>query len=322
MISKIKYLKGYLSGYKHKLDKRSGIRVYTYHNTVEKIRDSALDRNFHLLSEFESHVLFLKQFEVCSSTQLKEILQTKQGVKHGSLITFDDGYKGNLLAAECLAKHNIPAVFFISTAMMEQGSCVWTVELSLLLLKGNLEQLEFGAKRHCLKSEEERKLTFNTIRKQMKVLPASERKQKLNAIREQFPDQETQRLLESYPEFKMMNWDDLKNLQNQGFEIGSHGVDHEIQHGNQDTPIIERELNVSKSQLEENLSESITTLAYPNGDHCEFAITKAKETGYELAFTTKEACVEPEKEPMPLALPRIDPSRDLINFIRQYYWKV
>lgn len=55
----------------------------------------------------------------------------------------------------------------------------------------------------------------------------------MDQIRQQFPPEETRRLLGAFPSFQMMTWDEVSQIATAGVDIGSHGVHHEIHHASQ-----------------------------------------------------------------------------------------
>src|ERR1700694_5704816 len=119
--------RGYLSGLRNNGGARKGIRVFCYHGIIERKGDR-LERNLQLLSDFRAHVRFLSRFRVLSLTELVAELSAKTPEnKPAAVITFDDGYANNLLAAEILAAYRLPWSIFISTGAVGRENSIWTV---------------------------------------------------------------------------------------------------------------------------------------------------------------------------------------------------
>ena len=78
-----------------------------------------------------------------------------------------------------------------------------------------------------------------------------------------------------------MGWKELKELQQAGMVIGSHGLTHEILTNLLDSQM-EEELKASKQNLEINLGITIDTLSIPRG----FCNDKVIETAYKLGYKT------------------------------------
>jgi len=311
--------KGYLSGLKHHLQPRSGIRIFCYHGVTEYKKDIRLERNLHLLSDFQSHLHFLRFFRVLSMSDLLNEITNKNYQKSDVVITFDDGYANNLIAAEILDKYRIPWTLFISTGAIGRDKVIWTVELSLLLLHGNAQRLEAMGKVWSLKTREERELAFQEIRYQMKKLPAPQRREVMEEIRQQFPEGETQGLLEQFPSLRMLTWEEVQQLASAGVEIGSHGVEHEIHHPNQPEFIRKDELIRSKEEIEKRLNRPCHYFAYPNGDFVESSPREAQNAGYLMAFTTQQRTISLNENPY--LLPRLTARGSLSNFVREFFWE-
>jgi len=312
--------RGYLSGWKNGLQQRRGIRVLFYHGVVERKKDVRLERNFHLLFEFKEHLRFLRFFRVLSADELLDVwTNQKDHGKPAVVITFDDGYANNLIAAELLDKYRIPWILFVSTgAMNREGKPLWAEELSLLLLHGRAQRVEALGKVWSLTTREEREIAFQEIRYPMKRLPAPQRRQVMEEIRQQFPEGETQRLLEQFPSLQMLTWEEVQQLASAGVEIGSHGVEHEIHHPNQLEVVRREELVFSKKEIERRLNRPCRYFAYPNGDFIESSPKEVQEAGYLMAFTTQQRAVLPNDDPY--LLPRIGARGSLHNFVREFFW--
>ncbi len=92
---------------------------------------------------------------------------------------------------------------------------------------------------------------------------------------------------------RSIKWEQLAEMRDAGVDIGSHTVSHDNLirpkaknlNGAPYDQWLWNELSGSKSTLEQRLGIKITTLAYPYGIHNEAIAAKAKEAGYEAAFT-------------------------------------
>lgn len=294
-------------------DRAACLHVYCYHGLAHQRRDSRLERNFHLVSEFQEQVRFLQRQSVMSLPELNASLagESDGGGRQMAAITFDDGYKNNLLAQEILSQAGLPFAIFVSTAAAGPGKAIWTVELSLLLLHGCCDKVEALGQAWPRLTREERETTFQSIRYQLKALPAALRQKTMDVIRAQFPSGETQRLLQEFPSFQMLSWAELRQFAAAGVEIGSHGVDHEIHHSSQESEVRRRELVESKMEIERQVGKPCRFFAFPNGNYCEQSAKEVEAAGYELAFTTEPGLVRPGSNRF--FLPRISPGGSLVK---------
>jgi peptidoglycan/xylan/chitin deacetylase (PgdA/CDA1 family) len=284
----------------------AGIGLMTYHGVVQEKGDLRLERNFHLASDFRLHVQFLRRRPIMSLSDLAAGMAPGCAFpRAAAVITFDDGYANNLLAANILAEAGLPWTLFVTTGAMEPRGIIWTVELSLLLLHGHSKGLDAFGQTWRLATREERESAFQVIRHRMKAVPAKLRQKTMNEIRAGFPAGEAQRLLKQFPAFQMLTWKEVRQLAETGVEIGSHGVDHENHHAAQDSEVRRRELVESKQEIERQIGKPCRFFAFPNGDTCEHSAREAEEAGYEMAFTTRQGFARPDSNRF--LLPRISP---------------
>lgn len=312
--------RGYFSGSRDGLARREGIRVFYYHGLVERKKDPLLERNFNLLSDFQSHVRFLRRFRILSLHELLyELANNTRSLGSAAIVTFDDGYANNLLVGEIMSKARVPWGLFISTGSVDHEDSTWPMEVALLLLHGQARQLEALGKIWSLNSRNEREATFEAIRIPLKAMPALIRRQTMHNIRQQFPPNETKRLLREFPSIQMLSWEEVGELANSGVDVGSHGVDHEIHHKNQSEATCLYELAQSKAELEMRLNLPCVFFAFPNGDFTDDSEDQVRAAGYELGFSTQAETIKCGANPF--LLPRLYATGSLHGFARDYFWE-
>ena len=87
--------------------------------------------------------------------------------------------------------------------------------------------------------------------------------------------------------FEWMNWDQVRGLVSQGFEIGSHTHTH-IDLANATADAIRQELGRSKQALQDELGVSTKLFAYPFGDPgniTESSLLLVKEAGFDCCLS-------------------------------------
>ncbi len=82
-----------------------------------------------------------------------------------------------------------------------------------------------------------------------------------------------------------MNWKELAELADAGWEIGSHTCTHPLLTRLGDAAL-ETELRGSRASCEEHLGRPCTSLAYPYGDEDDRVVRAVAAAGYEVACTT------------------------------------
>lgn len=314
------YIAGYLHSLFGEVRKLDGVRIFSYHGIVETKTDARLERNFHLLSDLRQHVNFFKKKRCLSLDELHHLLSNQQQLPSNSLvITFDDGYKNNVLAAEILSKAGIPWAIFVSTGSIGAPGTIWTCELALLLLHGTAEKLVALGEIWDLAERAQREAAFQAIRYAMKAMPAEARRAVMEEIRAQYPDGETERLLDLFSGFRMSDWRDLAQLAGSGVEIGSHGVLHEIHHELQPREVRKREMVDSRRSIEAHLGISSRYFAFPNGNTTTTSRRELLDAGYRMGFTTVCGTVIADADP--LLLPRIEPSGPIGKIAYRFHWQ-
>ena len=291
--------------YKHKAslsNNKIDCIVLNYHGLIERFSDPILERNFHLYKSFEEQIRYLNQkFQIINTAEFYFKIQNNLPFKNNLLITFDDGYVNNLVAREILDKidRRLSLSIFVSAGSIgSQEESIWTVNLSLLVLKGNRKELVFEGQNLDISNDHLKNIYFKIIRNKLKKLKKNERILVYNALIAQFENSELATLLHQFPQFKLLDWDQCIQLISNNTEIESHGFNHEILHSHQTKEAINFEAKNSRKLLYEKLGSYPIAFAYPNGDNSETAIEILKNNSYKLAFTTQEGLYNPNNSEM------------------------
>lgn len=300
--------------------------VFIYHGIHD--RDLSCTLENRLFRNSISETAFRRQLHILGGTP--QIIQrannaTELRIRNWCLrafrilITFDDGYKNNFRAAEIFFDQfgTAPFTIFVTTNLVGSGRSIWTVELGLLLLQGRFlnTRLAFGDEVFEIDRPEKRLETFNSIRYRLKEMNAENRKQNCDLINEQALPGELERLVGEYPEFQMLNLDEIGQMQSMGVRFQPHGHNHELFHTNQDSEVIRKEIVESKEFIETKLNEKCTYFAYPNGDYCDAAISILKENGFSGAYTTNAGIAKTLERNF--EIPRLTPNPKPWKFKRQ-----
>lgn len=201
-------------------------------------------------------------------------------------IVFDDGYKDNIeLAAPILQMHRCPASFYVVTDCINRNIPTWTYIVDYCLQYTRKDFIELDAEYvpaalkkislHNRQAPEVRQL-----KPWMKSQSNARRKAVMDAIVDQCGDVILPRV--------MMDWKDVKQLQDAGFVIGSHSHTHPMLARLENENEIEEELSISANEMEKHLGIRPTTISYPIGSYDDRVVAWAKKTGYAFGLAVEQ----------------------------------
>ncbi len=237
--------------------------------------------------EFNRQMDYLARwFNVVSLQDVINWLDGRQTLPpYATLITFDDGYLDNYINAyPILRQHNFPAVIYLTTGHIDTDTpfywdiaayCFFHTKADHVLFPNNTERL-------WKNSGERDKVSHNWI-EFMKALPEIQKQNWVSNL----PNQLNVSIPHDYFRKLMMNWDQVREMHNNGIEFGGHTVNH---------PILTRippnqariEIEGSKAEIEKQLGQPIYSFAYPNGKELDINTSienLTDQAGYRAAFT-------------------------------------
>jgi peptidoglycan/xylan/chitin deacetylase (PgdA/CDA1 family) len=284
--------------------------VLCYHGIVpDEIANSPLrECNLVGLSEFS------EQMSLIARTMTPISLSELESWHHGDstlprnpvLITFDDGYRNNLIhAAAVLLKYSIPAVIFSTVEYLGTDRMLWPTEVyrSILLWPSAKVPLPDGSSILIRPDDLQKRIALaEWVREFCKTLSEELKETYLLHLHEAALPVLTPNEMEM---FRFLSWEETRQLHRMGFTIGSHTMNHHIL-----TRIsadhLRKELEESKQQIEKHLNTSCISLAYPNGspeDYSPEVCSEVAQAGYKLGFTSNAGTCSRQTDP--LALNRI-----------------
>ena len=286
-----------LAARKRRLWPDGGLTVLVYHRVANPGEIGELDPDLidATPAEFDAQMAYLRaNFHPIG---LEELLAAQRGeapLPAGSaLVTFDDGYRDNCEQAfPILKRHGMRAIFFVTTGHVSERRLFWWERIALLVRRSRGQRIElaFPVRRQLdISTPEAKKRTvwhLNRIVKDAFALDVDRFLDELAvACDVRFTPEEERALADG----ALMTWDDVRTMRREGMGIGSHTRDHRVL---QTLPAehLARELRDSRAQLERELGEPITTIAYPVGKSIQSlpAVRQAvADAGYELGFTTE-----------------------------------
>lgn len=229
-------------------------------------------------------------------------------------VMFDDGYKDNIeFAAPILAQYKCPASFYIVTGCIDKNIPTWTYLIDNALAKTNTSKLEFSGnfvpekfKQVVLKLNGQQNPVIRELKPWMKKLPNAQRSSITDSILEQCNDV-------AIPG-TMMSWNDIRQLKDQGFIIGSHSDTHPMLASLQHEDEIHSELKVSAQRIKEETGTAALTISYPIGSFDDRVIKLSKQEGYKYGLAVKQQFYNTGKDDV-FEIPRVE-------LYQEPWWKV
>jgi peptidoglycan/xylan/chitin deacetylase (PgdA/CDA1 family) len=259
------------------------------------------------LAEFRQQLQILQQtFRCVSAADVRDWLAGRQSLPASPvLITFDDGFRNNLtLAAPELARLSMPALLFVATGHIGRRRLLWTQELVERGLRWPHARIPSpaGPDRDLPAQLAARRAVVEQLRAECKQAPQEARERYLDRLRETKLDATCwDRQL-----YEFLSWDEVAEIRNYGFDIGSHTVSHPIL-SRIDASRLRTELRESKRAIETRLGQRCDYLAYPNGTRADYnddVLREARAAGYLLGFTLNRSLNTAQVDP--LAVDRVD----------------
>ena len=192
-------------------------------------------------------------------------------------LTFDDGYRDNLLVAKpLLEEHGLPATVFVTTGYVGSSRDFWWDELESFSASAGVASRELWEELRAL-AHEERAARLDTL---------------WASIDMRRPDSSL-----------TLSAEELERLANGGLvTLGAHTVTHPHL-ASLPLPAQRHEIEASKAYLAEIANCPVKDFSYPHGDFSQETLALVQSAGFETACTTHSAPVT--RETRCLELPRI-----------------
>ncbi|HEY7912693.1 MAG TPA: polysaccharide deacetylase family protein [Blastocatellia bacterium] len=232
-----------------------------------------------------------------------------------AVLTIDDAYSDVYeIAFPVLRERALPATVFVVTDFAERKTWLWTDKLRFLTTRAEGEQLEFdlnGRALRCKINDPASRLEAAArINARLKMLEDRAKEEMIFGIADSLS---LQLPAAPPPEFASITWDEAREMDSNGVEIGSHTVTHPIL---TNIPLrrLRHELNESRARLESELARKVDLFCYPNGNFNLEVRGEVERAGYSCAVTSIPGFADCASDP--LALRRISTEFDMPHFIQ------
>jgi peptidoglycan/xylan/chitin deacetylase (PgdA/CDA1 family) len=284
-----------------------------YHSVLEDPSRQAdsLGGIVHSQSVFSQQMeLLAREFHPLSIEELQTMLRGEEKIPNRSvLVTFDDGYRDNCQnALPILDSVGVPATFYITVDCVEKGLPPWPsrVRYALRSTRRKAWSDPAGAS-WALETGAQRDQAFAKACEYCCRLAGSVQEQLVSGIETQLEVS----LPASFGQI-MMDWDEVRKIQERGHVIGSHTLSHPnvAQLLLQDAHI---ELETSRSFLQKQLKQPVTHFSYPcpalSPHWTKQTVEECRKVGYKTAVVTDGGLAH--KNDDLLCLRRVRPSKTL-----------
>jgi len=243
--------------------------IFMLHRVLPENERTAYSLNKDLAitpEKLEEFILFFKQkgYVFISLDELADYLDGKIKFQQKFIcLTFDDGYKDNLIyGLPILKKHKVPATIYVTNCLPNGTAIMWWYlfenhvnshsELILHSSKG-LSEFHWADEQSAFSQ-------FGQVSQAIKEIPGNE----LRAVLSQgfgLCDSEIELQCTSIS----LTWDEIKELANDSLiTIGAHTMNH-ISVKQQIEALVVEEMKASKSELEKYIGKEVVHFAYPFG---------------------------------------------------------
>ncbi|MDD2736000.1 MAG: polysaccharide deacetylase family protein [Desulfuromonadaceae bacterium] len=265
--------------------------------------------------EFEWQIAkVVKSFEVISFGDFLQRKSWQVSTKNCAVITIDDGYRDfYLYAYPVLKKAGVPATLFVTSDFIHQRIWLWPDKLKYIVqtLKPGRYSYTFGDNHFDIDTLDDAHslVSWLELSNICTKLPLEERELLIRhlstAMAIKVPD---------IPgaEFAACRWEELREMQASGIEIGSHTLTHPVLSRIPQAEMIQ-EVRESKDEIERMLGCRISTFCYPSGgmlDINENVVKAVADAGYSGA-----AHGNPPRDWNPFLVPRMGADDDRLEFI-------
>ncbi len=264
-------------------------RIFMYHRFAEDDVGHRLGRE-----TFRTHLRMIrKRCSIVTMEQLADLLLTDPERTAGlAVITVDDGYRDFYDHAwPILQQEEVPATFFPVTGFVDGETWLWPdlVERALACTdRRSVTAASLGlpddSREWSMVKLHENRAAWQALIDYAIDLPDGDKWDFLRALYERL---ELEWPMVIPADFAPVTWDQLRELNSNGIEIGAHTRTH-CRLTRVDDVQLEDELAGARGRLETQLDRPVVSLCYPNGaaeDYDSRVVAAAQAAGYRSAVT-------------------------------------
>src|SRR5688572_13633718 len=264
------------------------IKIFLFHR-VNPVRDRLWDPMDPI--HFRRVISYLKKhFDIFKLEDMilhpQEYAKAKKPL---AAVVFDDGYRDFIdYAMPVLSELNTKASMYIITDAASKGIPPWTYILDYTFLHSGKLKVDYDLS--ALPQElqvsgwnntNERIAYGKILKPVLKSFSHTERNEFLNQVSDSFNDV-------NLPSDLFMTWKDIKEVFENGIEIGSHTVSHPLLGTISDETILKTELRDSGLEIEKNIGKFPLAISYPVGSYNDKVKLLSQAAGYSMGLAVNQ----------------------------------
>ena len=264
--------------------------VLFWHDVSDNASSDVEGESFHTKLFCEQIAYLKKHYEIISIDEYYRRYSNRSFTNREVVITFDDGYRNNLLvAAPILKSYNIPFAVFVSANNVEMQKRFYVLIPRLVIIGASLTEVDIPLLNYhkTCHTNAERVACANEIEYKIKYLNHNVAEAVADYLVSIIGEEKYKSLCKRYTNGRLLSWKDVKKLHDEyGCTIGSHCMDHCVCHETQDKEIVRYQIEESKKLIEKRTGLKCDFFAYPNGDYTDYSNIVVEEE-YKMGFSTE-----------------------------------
>jgi peptidoglycan/xylan/chitin deacetylase (PgdA/CDA1 family) len=238
---------------------------------------------------FEQQVRHLARvyYVVPASELPAAVARRRRGQRFPVAITFDDEHHNHLpVAAPALARHGLPATFFLTGSALEEPRLFWWERVQAVYDRGAMDD-ELLEAMPAPVAAAARSGSIRAVGDAITALSPDEREGVAHALARRLgPD----------PEPAGMRAADIRALAAEGHEVGFHTLRHDYLPNLDDDQLAAAMID-GRETLAHLAGVAVNVLAYPSGGVDDRVAEAVRTAGYRYAYTTRPEAVRPDSDP-------------------------
>lgn len=281
----------------------------------------------------QDHLRRCLQYLVSNKYTFLSLEDLVQGLRNGHslppkavVFTMDDGFSDQAeIAAPIFIEFECPLTAFLITGMVDQRLWPWDAQISWITENSKQKSLQttIGGTTLSLKLEDEnnRRLAKRALQDAIRELHAEQ----VPGIMKQLAQDAGIEVPESAPpSYKPMNWDTVRQLENEGIRFSPHSVTHNIL-SMLDRELMEKEIQNSWITITRELVNPLKIFCYPSGRLIDFStreIEALENSGFLGAVTSTPGYLKPGNisQSQLFRLPRFALPHAMDDFVQYCSW--